>query len=64
VLRQSLHNKADRNIFSVLNADERDQLASALSKVRIKAFEELGITDVELSVKYVPREQAEISEAR
>jgi DNA-binding MarR family transcriptional regulator len=59
VLRQSLHNKADKNIFSVLSADEQDQLASSLSKVRTKAFEELGITDVELSVKYVPRAQAE-----
>lgn len=57
-LKQSMHNETDQRIFSVLTADERDQLAAYLLKLRAKALEELGVTDVELSVLYVPRTQA------
>jgi DNA-binding MarR family transcriptional regulator len=57
-LKQSMHNEADKRIFSVLTLDERDRLAAYLSKLRVKALEELGVTDVELSVQYVPRAQA------
>ncbi len=53
-LRQSLHNETDRRILSVLTPQERDQLAASLSKLRKQAMDELGVTDVELSVQYVP----------
>jgi DNA-binding MarR family transcriptional regulator len=59
-LRQSLHNEADKRILSVLTPEERDQLAASLNKLRKQALAELGVTDVELSVPYVPRAQAEI----
>jgi DNA-binding MarR family transcriptional regulator len=58
VLEQSLHNETDRRIFSVLTPDERDQLAVSLGKLRQRALAELGVTDVELSVLYVPMAQA------
>ena len=57
-LRQSLHNETDKRIVSVLTPEERDQLAASLSKLRKQALAELGVTDVELSVHYVPRAQA------
>ncbi len=60
-LRQSLNNEADKRILSVLTPAERDQLASSLNRLRKQALAELGVTDVELSVQYVPRAQAEIS---
>ena len=63
-LRQSLHNETDRRILSVLTPDERDQLAASLSKLRKQALAELGVTDVELSVQYVSRAQAESSVVR
>ena len=50
-LRQSLHNEVDKRIFSVLDAEERDQLAASLTKLRKQAMAELGVTDVELSVQ-------------
>lgn len=53
-LRQSLHNETDKRILSVLSSEERDQLAISLGKLREKALTELGVTDVELSVQYVP----------
>jgi hypothetical protein len=58
VLEQSLHNEVDKRIFSVLTAEERDRLAIWLSRLRQQALTELGVTDVELSVKYVPTGQA------
>ncbi len=58
-LRQSLHNETDRRVMSVLTPEERDQLAASLSKVRKQALAELGVTDVELSVRYVPSTQTE-----
>jgi DNA-binding MarR family transcriptional regulator len=63
-LKQSLHNETDRRIFSVLTVEERDQLAASLSKLRTKALVELGMTDVELSVLYVPSAGAESSGVR
>jgi len=58
-LKQSLHNETDRRILSVLTVEERDRLAASLSKLRTKALEELGVTDVELSVQYIPRTSKE-----
>jgi DNA-binding MarR family transcriptional regulator len=63
-LKQSLHNETDERIFSILTPDERDQLAASLIKLRGQALEELGVTDVELSVQYLPRSQAESSAVR
>jgi hypothetical protein len=63
-LSQSLHNVTDRRILSVLTLEERDQLAASLSKLRKQAMLELGVTDVELSVHYSPRVQAESGVAR
>lgn len=63
-LRQSLHNETDRKIMSALSPEERDQLANSLGKLRKQALAELGVTDVELSVQYVPRTQAESSAVR
>jgi DNA-binding MarR family transcriptional regulator len=62
-LRQSLHNETDKRIMSVLTSEERDQLAVSLSKLRKQALAELGVTDVELSVQYMPGAQAEGSVA-
>jgi DNA-binding MarR family transcriptional regulator len=64
VLKQSLHNETDKRIFSALTAEERDQLAASLSRLRQRALDELGVTDVELSVLYVPGAQAEGTTAR
>ncbi len=61
-LRQSLRNPVDSRIFSVLDVQERDQLAAALTKLRSQALAELGVTDVELSVKYVPSNSRQASE--
>jgi len=47
-----------------LTVEERDRLAASLSKLRTKALEELGVTDVELSVQYVPRVPVGRSAAR
>jgi len=63
-LKQSLHNDTDKRILSVLTVEERDRLAASLSKLRTKALEELGVTDVELSVQYVPRVPVGRSAAR
>jgi DNA-binding MarR family transcriptional regulator len=63
-LKQSLHNETDKRILSVLTPEERDQLAASLSKLRKQALAELEVTDVELSVQYVPRAQAESAAAR
>lgn len=64
ILRQSLHNETDKRIMSALTLEERDQLAVLLSKLRKQALAELGVTDVELSVQYVPSMQAKSSAAR
>jgi DNA-binding MarR family transcriptional regulator len=64
VLKQSLHNETDKRIFSVLTKEERDQLAVFLLKLRSQALVDLGEPDVELSVQYVPRAQAESSVVR
>jgi DNA-binding MarR family transcriptional regulator len=64
VLKQSLHNETDKRIFSVLSKEERDQLAVFLLKLRSQALVDLGEPDVELSVQYVPRAQAESSVVR
>jgi DNA-binding MarR family transcriptional regulator len=56
-LRQSMHNETDKRLFSVLTPEERDQLAASLGKLRQQAMAELGVTDVELSVQYVPQAQ-------
>jgi DNA-binding MarR family transcriptional regulator len=63
-LRQSLHNETDKRILSVLTPEERDQLAVSLSKLRMQALAELGVTDVELSVQFVPRKRPESSTVR
>jgi DNA-binding MarR family transcriptional regulator len=64
VLKQSLHNEADKRIFSVLTKEEREQLAIFLLKLRGQALVDLGEPDMELSVQHVPRAQAESSVVR
>jgi DNA-binding MarR family transcriptional regulator len=63
-LKQSLHNETDKRIFSVLTKEERDQLAVFLLKLRSQALVDLGEPDMELSVQYLPRSQAESSVVR
>jgi DNA-binding MarR family transcriptional regulator len=50
VFDQSLHNRTDERIFSVLSKRERKQLMTCLWKVRNKALSELGVP--EWHIKY------------
>ena len=45
VFSQSLHNETDPRIFSVLNKEERECLASALWKLRSRALDDLGVPE-------------------
>ena len=45
VFNQSLHNRTDQKIFSILSKKERQNLMSSLWKVRNQALHELGIPE-------------------
>ena len=54
VLKQSLHNEIDRNLFSVLTKSERERLIKYLWKLRGKALQDLGIPEWRLSLQMDP----------
>ncbi len=54
VLNQSLYNKTDERIFSVLSPKERDQLASYLWRLRRKVMQDLGIPEWQIAFPVKP----------
>jgi DNA-binding MarR family transcriptional regulator len=54
VFKQSLENEIDKEIFSVLTHDEREQLASCLWKLRSKVVQDLGIPEWQLNFPLNP----------
>lgn len=59
VFEQSLHNKTDERIFSVLTKKEREHLASSLWKLRSRALQDLGIPEWRLRFPLNPDGAAE-----
>jgi DNA-binding MarR family transcriptional regulator len=57
VFKQSLHNKTDERIFSVLTKREREALSSILFKLRSKVLQDLGIPEWHLNVPLDPNGQ-------
>ena len=56
VFKQSLHNRTDKRIFSVLTEGERHRLASDLWKLRNRVLQDLGIPEWHLSFPRNPEE--------
>jgi len=54
VFKQSLHNKTDERIFSVLTKRERETLSSILFKLRSKVLQDLGIPEWHLNFPLDP----------
>jgi DNA-binding MarR family transcriptional regulator len=57
VFKQSLHNKTDERIFSVLTKREREVLSSILFKLRSKVLQDLGIPEWHLNFPLDPNGQ-------
>ena len=57
VFKQSLHNKTDERIFSVLTKRERETLSSILFKLRSKVLQDLGIPEWHLNFPLDPNGQ-------
>jgi MarR family transcriptional regulator, organic hydroperoxide resistance regulator len=57
VFKQSLHNKTDERIFSVLTKREREALSSILFKLRSKVLQDLGIPEWHLNFPLDPNGQ-------
>jgi DNA-binding MarR family transcriptional regulator len=59
IFRQSLHNRTDERIFSVLTKTERERLAATLFKVRSSVLQDLGIPQWQLNFPLDPNAESE-----